>query len=63
MFGKFGFMELVVILLIALVVFGPSKLPQIGKSLGQAISEFKKTVSSTEKDVENAVKSDEEQGR
>lgn len=60
MFGKLGFMELVVILLIALVVFGPSKLPQIGKSLGQAISEFKKTVSSAEKDVENAVKSDEE---
>ena len=60
MFGKLGFSELVVILLIALVVFGPSKLPQIGKSLGQAISEFKKTVNNVEKDVENAVKSDEE---
>ncbi len=63
MLGKFGFMELVVILLIALVVFGPSKLPQIGSSLGQAISEFKKTVGGAEKDLEEAVKSEKEEGR
>lgn len=41
MFGL-GFPELVVILVIALVVFGPSKLPSLGKSLGEAIRGFKK---------------------
>jgi sec-independent protein translocase protein TatA len=41
MFGRLGVSELILILAIALVVFGPSKLPEIGKSLGKAISEFK----------------------
>lgn len=39
--GKLGAPELILILAIALVIFGPSKLPEIGKSLGRAISEFK----------------------
>lgn len=41
MFGL-GFPELMVVLVIALVVFGPSKLPSLGKSLGEAIRGFKK---------------------
>lgn len=41
MFG-IGMMELTVILVIALLVFGPKKLPEIGKGLGQGIREFKK---------------------
>jgi len=41
MFGKLGFGELLLILGIALVVFGPAKLPQIGKAMGQAIGEFR----------------------
>lgn len=48
-FGKIGIMELVLILVIALVIFGPSKLPGLGKSLGQTISEFK----SASKDITN----------
>ncbi len=40
MFGL-GWQELLIILGIALVIFGPSKLPQLGKSLGQAISSFR----------------------
>jgi sec-independent protein translocase protein TatA len=43
MFG-FGLQELLVVLVIALVVFGPSKLPQIGSGLGKAIRDFKKGV-------------------
>lgn len=43
MFG-FGVPELVVILVILLVVFGPSKLPQLGASLGETIKNFKKGV-------------------
>lgn len=41
MFGL-GLPEMMVILVIALVVFGPSKLPSLGKSLGEAIRGFKK---------------------
>jgi sec-independent protein translocase protein TatA len=49
MFGL-GVPELMVILVIALVIFGPSKLPQIGSGLGKAIRDFKKGVSSSEDD-------------
>jgi len=45
MFGL-GLQELLIILAIALVIFGPSKLPQIGSGLGKAIRDFKKGVSS-----------------
>jgi sec-independent protein translocase protein TatA len=41
MFGL-GAQELIVILLIALVLFGGAKIPELGRSLGQAIREFKK---------------------
>jgi sec-independent protein translocase protein TatA len=47
MFGL-GLQELLVILVIALVIFGPSKLPQIGSGLGKAIRDFKKGVTSDE---------------
>ena len=49
MFGSIGMPELIVIFVIALLVFGPSKLPDLGKSLGEAIRGFKKAVSDTEK--------------
>lgn len=51
-FGKFGIGELLVILIIALVVFGPSKLPEIGKSIGKAIGEFRSHANSVTKDLE-----------
>ena len=43
MFG-FGMPEMIIVLAIALVVFGPSKLPQLGQSLGGAIRSFKKGI-------------------
>jgi sec-independent protein translocase protein TatA len=49
MFGL-GVTELMVILVIALVIFGPSKLPQIGSGLGKAIRDFKKGVTGGEDD-------------
>lgn len=52
MFGKLGTGELVLILGIALVVFGPGKLPEIGKSFGKAIGEFKNHASKVSEDVE-----------
>jgi sec-independent protein translocase protein TatA len=47
MFGL-GVQELLIILVIALVLFGPGKLPQIGSGLGKAIRDFKKAVSGDE---------------
>lgn len=41
MFGSFGLPELLVILVIVVVVFGASKLPQLGKGLGEGISNFR----------------------
>ncbi|WFA07865.1 twin-arginine translocase TatA/TatE family subunit [Tissierella sp. Yu-01] len=48
--SRLGPMELVLILAIALVVFGPSKLPGVGKALGKAINEFKTSANSDNKD-------------
>lgn len=51
MFGRFGLGELLVILVIVLVIFGPSKLPQVGKALGEAIGQFKKSSAQIEEAV------------
>jgi sec-independent protein translocase protein TatA len=40
-------MHLLLILVIALIIFGPTKLPELGSSLGKAIRDFKKTMSET----------------
>lgn len=44
MFQKIGVTELVLILILALIVFGPSKLPEIGRAIGQSFTEFKKGI-------------------
>ncbi|MBM7691018.1 sec-independent protein translocase protein TatA [Peribacillus deserti] len=43
MFSNIGFPGLILILVIALIVFGPQKLPEIGRSIGQSLKEFKKS--------------------
>ena len=42
MFGSIGMPELIIILVVALIIFGPRKLPELGRSLGKSIGEFKK---------------------
>ena len=55
MFGSLGAPELIVIFVVALVVFGPSKLPELGKSLGEAIRGFKKAMGDPEQTpIENS---------
>ena len=49
MFG-IGAPELIVILIIALVVFGPGKLPEIGSALGKGIRDFKKSMDGAEEE-------------
>ncbi len=47
-----GPMEILVVLIIALVVFGPKRLPELGRSLGKGIREFKGTVSGDEDEAD-----------
>lgn len=49
--GRIGAFELILIFAIALVVFGPSKLPQLGNALGSAIKEFRKGANDISKDL------------
>jgi sec-independent protein translocase protein TatA len=60
MFGL-GWQELVIILVIALIIFGPKKLPELGKSLGQAIRGFRegsdKATQAARKEIKDIEKS------
>ncbi len=52
MFGKLGLPELLIILAIALIIFGPGKLADLGKGLGEGIKNFKAGVSGDSKEGE-----------
>ena len=56
---RFGMGELIVIFLIILLLFGAAKLPEIAKSLGKAIQEFKKAGKEIKKDVDDVTKDEE----
>jgi sec-independent protein translocase protein TatA len=51
--GPLGPGELILIVLIIVIIFGARKLPELGKSLGQGIKNFKKSITSEEKDKES----------
>jgi len=55
MFGSIGIPELIVIFIIALLIFGPKKLPEVGKSVGRAIREFKKASDELRSKVEEEI--------
>ncbi|HDI31194.1 MAG TPA: twin-arginine translocase TatA/TatE family subunit [Thermofilum sp.] len=59
MWPGLGMPELLLILLIALILFGPSRIPQLARALGEAVREFRKATSSSDKDRRKKV-SDEE---
>jgi sec-independent protein translocase protein TatA len=50
MLGNVGPLEIIVVLIIALIVFGPKRLPELGNSLGKGIREFKDSVTGENKD-------------
>jgi TatA/E family protein of Tat protein translocase len=59
MFGSIGPAELILIFIVALLVFGPKKLPEIGRSVGKAIREFKKTSEEIKGRIEEEIEASE----
>lgn len=58
MFGTLGGQEIIFILVIALIVFGPKKLPEIGKSIGRMMNEFRKASNDFRRTLEDEVEAD-----
>jgi TatA/E family protein of Tat protein translocase len=60
MFGSIGMPELIIILVIALIIFGPRKLPELGKSLGRSLNEFKRASADLQNTLEQEIKLEEQ---
>ncbi len=60
MFGSIGMPELVIILVIALIVFGPRKLPELGRSLGKSIGEFKRASNELRNTLDDEIRVEEQ---
>ena len=59
MFGSLGFPELMLIFFVALLVFGPRKLPDIGRSIGKALGEFRRATTDLKNTLEEEVSREE----
>ena len=60
MFGSIGMPELIIILVIALIIFGPRKLPELGRSLGKSIGEFRKASNELKSTLEEEIRIEEQ---
>jgi len=56
--GNIGPWELVLVLVIALIIFGPGKLPEVARSVGKGINEFKRATNEVKQQVQEAVSLD-----
>lgn len=56
MFGSIGMPELIIIFVIALIIFGPRKLPELGRSLGKSIGEFKRASNDLRNTLEEEIR-------
>lgn len=61
MFGSIGMPELIIIFVIALIIFGPRKLPELGRSLGRSLSEFKRASNELRSTLEEEIRVEEHQ--
>jgi len=60
MFGSIGMPELIIILVIALIIFGPRKLPELGRSLGRSLGEFKRASNELRNTLEEEIRIEEQ---
>ena len=60
MFGSIGMPELIIIFVIALIIFGPRKLPELGKSLGKSLAEFKRASNELKSTLEEEIRMEEQ---
>jgi len=60
MFGPIGMPELIVIMVIALIIFGPRKLPELGRSLGRSLNEFKRASNELKHTLDEEIRLDEQ---
>jgi TatA/E family protein of Tat protein translocase len=58
--GSLGMQEIIIIFVLALIIFGPRKLPELGKSLGKGLAEFKKASNELKQTWEEEVRLDKE---
>lgn len=61
MLGSIGMPELIIIFVIALIIFGPRKLPELGKSLGKSLAEFKRASNELKSTLEEEIRVEEQQ--
>jgi sec-independent protein translocase protein TatA len=62
MFGSIGMPELLIILTLALIIFGPRKLPELGRSLGKSLGEFKRASNELRNTLDEEIRIEEERG-
>ncbi|MCC7416814.1 MAG: twin-arginine translocase TatA/TatE family subunit [Acidobacteria bacterium] len=60
MFGSIGMPELIIIFVIALIIFGPRKLPELGRSLGRSLAEFKRASNELKSTLEEEIRLEEQ---
>jgi TatA/E family protein of Tat protein translocase len=61
--GNLGMPELIMIAVLALLLFGPKKLPEIGKSVGRALGEFKRASNDLKRTIEDEIEKSQEPAR
>jgi len=57
--GPIGVPELIILLVVALIVFGPRKLPELGKSLGRSLAEFKRASNELRNTLDDEIRAEE----
>ena len=63
MLGSIGMPELIIIFVIALIIFGPRKLPELGRSLGKSLAEFKRASNELRSTLEEEIRVEEQRAK